>query len=270
MITGEPIASLPNIQIIFFDLDDTLCAYWDACKIALRETFHLLGPDTHEVEDLVAHWAAAFREFSPSLKKTDWYQEYLKRGEPTRTEQMRLTLDRLGITNQDLAEKLSECYADSRNRNLKMFPDAEILLKALKGKVRMGLITNGPADIQRQEIATLGIGHLFEHVYIEGEVGYGKPLPELFTKISREVEVEPENILFIGNSYAHDVRPALAAGWHAIWVRRASDVPPSAHGFTASLEEMPENARLPDAIVEDLTVVLPMLTGLQTRTQRGR
>lgn len=270
MIKGEPIASLPDIQIIFFDLDDTLCAYWDACKIALRETFQLHGPEEHEVEDLVSHWAAAFRDFSPSLKKTDWYQEYLKRGEPTRTEQMRLTLERLGITNRELAEKLSQCYADSRNRNLHLFPDAKVLLDHLQGKIRMGLITNGPADIQRQEIATLGIGHLFEHVYIEGEVGYGKPLPELFTKISQDVQVEPANILFIGNSYAHDVRPALAAGWHAVWVRRESDVPPSAHGVTATPEEMPQNARLPDAIVEDLTLVLPMLTGLQTSTELGR
>lgn len=32
---------LSGVKAIYFDLDDTLCAYWDACKQGLRETFEI-------------------------------------------------------------------------------------------------------------------------------------------------------------------------------------------------------------------------------------
>ena len=38
-------APFAEVRAVFFDLDDTLCGYWDACKIALRETFAEHGPD---------------------------------------------------------------------------------------------------------------------------------------------------------------------------------------------------------------------------------
>jgi len=252
-------SSIPNIKIIFFDLDDTLCGYWEASKIALRRAFDMHGPEGHTVEEMVQHWAATFREFSPGLKRTGWYEGYLKKGEPTRTEQMRLTLKRVGIDDEDQARRLSDSYAEERNLNLQLFADALQVLEKLKQCFTLGLITNGPADVQRQEIATLGIAHYFKHIYIEGEMGRGKPLPEVFEMIRQEVGVPPEQIVFVGNSYAHDVKPALEAGWHAIWVRRPTDVPPSMVGHRSEPESLPPGAPQPDATIEHLAELLPVL-----------
>src|SRR2546423_1235098 len=120
----SPDESLKNIGIVFFDLDDTLCGYWDASKAALRRTFEKHSVNGHSPEQMVQEWAAAFREFSPALKSTSWYASYLRKGEPTRTEQMRLTLKRVGIDNEDLAKEIGDYYAEERIRNLKLFPDA--------------------------------------------------------------------------------------------------------------------------------------------------
>jgi putative hydrolase of the HAD superfamily len=245
-----------DIKIVFFDLDDTLCAYWDACKIGLRKTFAALGPQDISPEKMVQEWAAAFREFSPTLKKTNWYEGYLLKGEPTRTEQMRLTLARVGVDDPELAMRLSERYAYERDANLKFFPEALAVVETLHAKFPLGLITNGPADIQRQEIATLGLERYFDHIYIEGEMGRGKPLPEVFEHIAKDVGREPHEILFVGNSYAHDVKPALLAGWRAIWIRRPSDVPPSTADIQPKPEERPEGAPEPDMEIHDLREIL--------------
>ncbi|HZH99087.1 MAG TPA: HAD family hydrolase [Fimbriimonadaceae bacterium] len=248
-----------KVNFIFFDLDDTLCGYWDACKIGLRKTFALHGPDGVSPEEMVQHWAAAFREFSPTLKKTHWYQGYLLEGEPTRTEQMRLTLKRLGIEDEERAQLLSQTYARERDDHLELFEEAKEVLDTLKPRYPMGLITNGPADIQRQEIATLGIESYFSHIFIEGEMGRGKPLPEVFEAIAREIDRKPEQILFVGNSYAHDVKPALLADWRAVWIRRPSDVPPSSASQQAKPEERSEADPVPDAVIGDLRELLPIL-----------
>jgi putative hydrolase of the HAD superfamily len=250
-----PRPDLRGIRAVYFDLDDTLCGYWDASKLALHQTFVQHAPEGRTPEEMVQAWATAFRSFAPNLKKTGWYAGYLLKGEPTRTEQMRRTLAEIGIVDEERAQALSETYMRLRDGNLRLFSDALEVLTDLKARYPLGLITNGPADIQRQEIATLGIESFFDHFFIEGELGEGKPKPAVFERATQAMGCAPEEILMVGNSFAHDVVPALAAGWHAIWIRRASDVPPSA----THPEIPPEGAPIPDAVVGSLTEVRALL-----------
>ena len=242
-----------NVRAIYFDLDDTLCAYWDASKVGLRKAFDAHPIANHNSEEMVRHWAAAFREFAPTLKKTGWYEGYLKSGDPTRLEQMRLTLKRAGIESLAHAQELSRAYMQARDQALALFADAEDLLQYLHPKYPLGLITNGPADIQRQEVETLNIGHYFKNIYIEGEMGEGKPLPSVFARAMDSVGCSAEQILFVGNSYDHDIAPAIKAGWRTVWIRRASDVPPS-HDPDAppKHKDAPEGSPEPDWVVSDL------------------
>lgn len=252
-------APLAHIRAIYFDLDDTLCAYWEASKLGMRRAFETHAPTGLTADDLIQAWAATFREFSPTLKTTGWYEGYLKSGEPTRTEQMRLTLLRLGIVDDSLARTLSDAYMTERDQGLRLFEDAKSVLDRLQGRFPLGLITNGPADIQRQEIATLGIASYFDHVLIEGELGEGKPSPRVFARARDLSGFAPAEILFVGNSYAHDIRPALENGWRAVWVRRATDVPPSTGPGPARPEPRPEGAPAPDAEIGDLNELLPLV-----------
>jgi putative hydrolase of the HAD superfamily len=250
---------LSEVQAIFFDLDDTLCGYWEASKFAMRVAFQEHGPEGFSVDEMVQHWAAAFREFGPTLKQTGWYDGYLKAGEPTRTEQMRLTLLRAGVVDEERAQNLSHAYMAERNQALRLFEDADLVLRKLKTRYPLGLITNGPADIQRQEIDTLGIESYFDHILIEGEMGEGKPNASVFARATQAVGCQPHQILFVGNSFAHDVSPAIACGWRAIWVRRATDLPPSSGPGPARPEEAPEGAAMPDAVIGDLSNLLELL-----------
>ncbi|MBL8047799.1 MAG: HAD family hydrolase [Chthonomonas sp.] len=246
------------IKAIYFDLDDTLCGYWDASKAALRSTFDEFRPGDQGADACIGAWATAFRSFSPEVKSTEWYQTYLRFGGKTRNEQMARTLQVLGVDDSTLAVKLGDRYGELRNANLALFDDAIEVLDNLYHRFPLGLITNGPADIQRQEIATLGIGHYFQHFYIEGEVGFGKPEPEVFRRAAYAVGCLPEDCLMVGNSYGHDVRPALACGWQSIWIRRPSDVAPSADG-SSKPEERPPDSPEPTAVIGSLRELLDLL-----------
>jgi putative hydrolase of the HAD superfamily len=250
---------LDNIRAVFFDLDDTLCAYWEASKKGLHRTFELHGPEGYTPQEMVRQWAAAFREFAPTLKKTGWYEGYLLSGEATRTEQMRLTLLRVGVVDPALTDLLSETYLKERNGALVLFEDALVVLARLKKDHVLGLITNGPADIQRMEIERLQIEPYFDHILIEGEMGVGKPHPSVFEKATSLAGSAGSQSVFVGNSYAHDMAPALAAGWHGIWVRRPTDVPPSAGPGLVAPEELPPGGLAPDAVINELKEILPLL-----------
>jgi putative hydrolase of the HAD superfamily len=253
LVPQTPLTALP--KGIFFDLDDTLCAYWDACKVGLRRAFEAHG---HEPEVMVGHWAAAFRDFSKEIKSPDWYSGYLLSGERTRTEQMRRALLRVGVEDAELAARLSQSYMEERHRELNLFPDAMDLLTDLKGRYSLGLMTNGPADIQRQEVEKLEIGHFFDPILIEGEMGVGKPKPVVFDRAEALMNLTGAEILMVGNSYSHDIRPALERGWQAIWIRRPSDVPPSANN-DAVPEERPTDSPAPTAVISQLLDLRPWL-----------
>ncbi|HRI44302.1 MAG TPA: HAD family hydrolase [Fimbriimonadaceae bacterium] len=245
-----------RVRAVFFDLDDTLCGYWQASREALHEAFTQHAPESHTAEEMVRAWARAFRKFSPSLKKSDWYATYLQRGEPTRTEQMRQTLAEVGHEDESRAQRLSETYARERDARLRLFPEAPGVLEALHGAYPLGLITNGPADIQRQEIETLGIGPLFDHILIEGEMGEGKPLPSVFRRAESMVGLPPAELLFVGNSYGHDILPAIEAGWSTAWIRRATDVPPSTDGSAQTPEDRPSGSPPPTLEIGSLIELL--------------
>lgn len=249
-----------RIRAIYFDLDDTLCAYWDASKIGLRRAFETHPVPTLVADEMMRHWAAAFRDFAPTLKDKGWYQGYLKSGAPTRLEQMRLTLLRAGVDDATHAQRLSDTYMYERDKALALFPDAIQVLTALKPRYPLGLITNGPADIQRQEIETLGLAPFCDHIFVEGEVGEGKPLQSVFRRAEAAVGCPPEEILFVGNSYDHDMAPAIQAGWHTAWIRRPSDVPPSADPANPPKhKDAPPGAPLPDVVIRDLADLLPLI-----------
>ncbi len=243
-----------QVKAIYFDLDDTLCAYWDAAKHGLRRAFEDHPEHGFTNEQLLAAWSEAFREFVETIGKTHWYEKYKTSGEITRAELMRRTLERLGNYDEDLANRLSNTYAVERHAALELFPEAIEVLEALKPRYPLGLITNGPADIQRQEIQVCNIGPYFQHIFIEGEIGFGKPDPRVMEMAVEAVGVKPEEILFVGNSYHHDMIPANEAGWRTAWIRRESDVSPSSR--SGKKEEQPEDGFTPDLIIDDLRKLL--------------
>ncbi len=248
------------VKAVIFDLDDTLCGYWDASKAGLRATFEQHPVEGQSVDTMVHHWARAFREFAPSLKHTGWFDTYLSQGEPTRTEQMRLTLASIGIENAALAAALSESYLIERDRRLRLFDDAIQVLDWMHIRFPLGLMTNGPADIQRMEIQSLGIGHYFGIVLIEGELRIGKPHAEPFNRALEFAHARPEEMLMVGNSYGHDIRPAIEFGWQAAWIRRPSDVPPSGAGEESKPEERPADGPRPTYEISSLSELIPILS----------
>lgn len=253
---------MKQIRAVYFDLDDTLCAYWAASRKALEQAIseaNLKIPTTQVIES----WKKVFQTFAKEIKTDEWYARYLESGEPSRTEHIRRTLEDLNINADGIAFKVSERYAELRNDYLQLFPDALPTLNALRGKYKLGLITNGPADIQRQEIATLKLESYFDQILIEGEFKTGKPHEQIFQAATSLWNFSPEEMLFVGNAFEHDVQGAKKAGWHAIWVNRGAEmkheVGPQPDKEISHLFELFDWLEIPPPTAEKVNVPLEMI-----------
>lgn len=210
------------IQAVGFDLDDTLCVYMPVARQARLRTFEqILTPLVNlPLDEIDQHYRHAFREVLEEIHSERWFPLYRQEGHPTRTETMRRMLKRIGIEDDALAERISWHYLQERERNLHLFEDTLPVLNALKTRYPLFVITNGPAREQRREIELLKLEPFFHTIAIEGEVGIGKPHAEIFRYVERQLGLPPESLVFVGNSWEHDVKGALQAGWRAVWLNR--------------------------------------------------
>ncbi len=210
------------VRAVGFDLDDTLCVYMPVAHQARQQILkqYVVPRVNLPLETVEQHYRTAFKSILEELHDERWYPLYLREGHPTRTETFRRMLHSLNLPDEALAEQISREYAALREQMLHLHEEALEVLHALRGRYPLFVITNGPAYEQRRELQTLGIEDLFDIIAIEGEVGIGKPHKPIFEFVQRQLGVPPEQILFVGNSWEHDVRGALGVGWQAAWINR--------------------------------------------------
>jgi putative hydrolase of the HAD superfamily len=112
---------------------------------------------------------------------------------------------------------------------------------------RLGVLTNGDAAVQRRKVAALAIGPAVEAIVYATECGQGagKPDPEPFREIARQLGVRAHRTVFVGNDERCDVAGARGASMLAVlcaaWTRPAG--PTLAHHVIGNLAELPAVAR---------------------------
>ncbi len=140
------------------------------------------------------------------------------------------------------ASELARAFYDQRRKLQRLMPDARETLTRLASKYKLGLLTNGAPDLQREKLQASGLESFFSAVAISGERDIGKPRPEIFFLLLEELGASPEGAVMVGNSLERDIAGARNAGITNVWIRVAGseehdDVLPD---FTiAGLSELP-------------------------------
>ncbi|MDQ3694966.1 MAG: HAD family hydrolase [Chloroflexota bacterium] len=216
----EPVPSL-----VLFDLDDTLCAYGSARASRLRHAFTLHRPDREEpvADPLIQEMIRASIAASPH--GVDHFPDLFLR---------------FGIEVPGAAAAAAAWYQGNPFHDLILFPDVVSTLRALRNlepsggtlsRRRLGVITNGPAEIQREKTELLGIGTLVDFVLISGELGIEKPDPLIFAAAMRLGGVSAAETVFVGDDPRIDVLGARGSGMRSVWMNRTGatwneDAPP--------------------------------------------
>lgn len=197
----------PQPELVLFDLDDTLCDYAGARVGRLRIAFGLAEeragvPLTAPIDDIV--------------------QESI-RMQPHGVDHFPTVLATYGIDDQGAVTAAIQWFVGNRFHGLQLFPDAIETLEAVRTARphrRLGLITNGPAEVQTAKIELLGIRPYFDFCLISGVFGFWKPDRQIFLEALRLGGVAAANAVMIGDSPEHDMAGAEASGIATIWIAR--------------------------------------------------
>jgi len=99
-------------------------------------------------------------------------------------------------------------------------PGANSLLAELKQQgYKLAVISNGGHATRLTILQGLGFSHYFDEIISSELVGISKPNPEIFLHTSRQLNIVPENCLFIGDHPINDIQGATQAGMKALWLQ---------------------------------------------------
>jgi putative hydrolase of the HAD superfamily len=205
----------PQPRLVLFDLDDTLCDYAGARAGRLRTAFG----------SALAH--------SPDIATIDLDQVIAESLaiHPHGSEHFPELLARYGVADPAVAQAARSWYHSNRFLGLTLFAGAVEMLGAIRlafpGR-RIGLITNGPAEVQRDKIALLDLARHIDFTLISGEFGIAKPDPAIFAEGLRLGCASVEETVFIGDSPEFDILGADAFGIRAIWMNHTGLAWPAA------------------------------------------
>ncbi len=204
-------------KVILFDLDDTLVCFDGVVKKAWQETCDLFAPKLGNI--------TATELFNAIRKVGHWYWSDASRHregrlnlEETRRKNVKHALINLGINHEELAYELADYYSQLQESMIYLFDDALPTLQQLKNKnIKLGLVTNGNAQMQKRKIKRFNLEPYFDAFFIEGELGFGKPDLRVYQLALKQLKVKAHDAWMIGDNMEWDVHAPQKIGIMGIW-----------------------------------------------------
>ena len=213
MLTKRIIQPLQTraLSAVVFDLDGTLCHYATSIEQAMAISLQRVGAEATLIGDL----SVAARRY------TDLWYELEADHQSTKSLRERIwirLLEEHGTDYEDLAHALSEVYVNLRTASLALFDGVLSLLADLRERYTLGLLTNGPSDLQWEKISMLGIEQSFDKIIVSGDTGMHKPDSRVFANLLQQMDAPADRAIYVGNSYEVDIIGAHDAGMSSVWV----------------------------------------------------
>ncbi|MBI2171895.1 MAG: HAD family hydrolase [Chloroflexi bacterium] len=159
---------------------------------------------------------------------------------------VRAALADLGLRKASLADDIARSHTNTFDSTVAPFPGALETLERLRQQgVRLALVSNGGAEAQRRKVSKFRLETLVDAIFIEGELGFGKPEARIFRQALERLGASPAEAWMAGDNLEHDVAPAQALGMTGIWVDwQGRGLPPG-------------SAVRPDRVVRGIRELLP-------------
>jgi putative hydrolase of the HAD superfamily len=194
---------LENIKAVFFDFDDTLgdreVYAYDCAKALLLTKIEIHDPVVFE---------AILQDWMLWDEKGNINKQHIVK--------MLKEKYQIDFTHEDF----DALWDGSLWKYCVPFPDTRQTLDYLKPKYKLGIITNGPSQGQRNKLIQAGLDSYFnmDHVVVSGDYPYQKPDKRLFLQACSNLQVTPQESVYVGDIYPNDVLGSYLAGMTPIWL----------------------------------------------------
>jgi len=193
-----------NLKVIAFDADDTLWVNEPYFRHTEEQFYELLGEFSSqhslerdllqiEIENL-SFYGYGIKGFVLSMIETA----------------LKVTDNRVSI---EVIGKIVELGKQMMNQPIELLAGVEDVLEALKGKYRLVVATKGDLVDQERKLKKSNISHYFHHIEIMSEKDDAN-----YLKLIRHLDIQPGELMMVGNSLKSDILPVLNVGGYGVHV----------------------------------------------------
>ena len=232
-----------NIKAIVFDLDDTLFDCYNqlvipARKFALRQMISA-GLDV-SFEEL-----SAMRARLSNTSEEHIYRKLIKS---------------FNISDEKKSAKIMNAgfysyynYFQIKRPEIKPFPNVKECLNKLKESYNIFLLTAGVVRTQELKVESLGLKNCFHKLYFQ-DLKDGFDKEKILREIMKDNDLNPEEVLVVGNRIDSDIAPAKNIGAHTLLIK---------HGEHAHIEPKDES-EMPDIECKNVCEINKIFTQSDT------
>jgi putative hydrolase of the HAD superfamily len=210
-----------EIRALLFDVNGTLIDIEtdEGMDEAYRAIAHFLtyqGIQLHrgEVRDLyfqiMKEQFAASVEIYPEFDVVSVWREVLRRNATDFTQS--LSPEKL----REMPLFLAEVQRGITRKRLSAFPQTKETLAELKTRFHLAVVSDAQSVYGLAELRAVGLDTYFAPIILSGDYGFRKPDPRLFKAALTDLQVCPEEAIFIGNDRFRDVQGARQVGMKTI------------------------------------------------------
>lgn len=193
---------------LLFDLDNTLLDFDATSEIALRSAFAQHSID-YTQENIQAYekinrdcWEAFERgEMDFVTLRNIRFEHFVK--------QRNLNIDPMSFGNT---------YMSLLSSTDHKIDGAIELLKALKGKFNLAIVTNGLKEVKIPQLAKPDISQFFNQIFISEVLGVSKPHHGFFQQVFEKIgHPQKDKVAIVGDSLSSDIKGGYDYGIDTIW-----------------------------------------------------
>lgn len=217
---------MPRLRAVLFDLDDTLFSTTAFARTARANAVRAMVDAGLglPVDVVLRELYEVIAEFSSNYDHH--FDKLLQRLRPEALEKHNPAL----IVAAGVA-----AYHDTKFEELAPFDDVFPLLSGLRRAGMMcGIITHGWTSKQAEKLVRLGLVPYLDPgaVFISDQIGISKPNPKLYQLALGDLGLEPDEVMYVGDSPYHDVAPPNSLGIVTAWAKRAAKYEIEGTGIT--------------------------------------
>lgn len=240
---------MATLKAVFFDIDDTLFSTSEfadrARRNAVRSMIHhglRMDPDDawRELREVIT-------EFSSNY--SSHFDKLLLRIPPHLY---------AGVNPIILVAAGVIGYHETKSLELKPFRDMLQALRVLSATdLTLGVISAGLQIKQAEKLIRLGVYPFLDPraIFISDQIGISKPNVKLYQTACSQLDLQPEEILYVGDNPRHDIDPCNQLGIITVRSRRETRYA-SQEGETQARYEISSGDQLLDIIRDDFGVAL--------------
>ena len=198
-----------NIRAISIDLDDTLWPIEPVIRLAEERLHDWLDSHCPRVTECWSIDDLRNLRVTVAEARPEWAHDFTW----MRRHALKQVLRENGYGDEYL-ETAFEVFFAARH-DVTLFDDVLPGLAALASRYPLACLSNGNADVNR-----IGLNGHFRFSLSARDVGHPKPHRAMFDEACRRFELQPREVLHVGDHPVQDIDGAADAGLRTVWLNR--------------------------------------------------